>query len=111
MANGDPVPMRPLWSKEACEQCGQEGFATRTQSRPKSEPYICSDCKLSEEAFERGRAVGYSECAADVVAYERARKYGDTSRRLCRDVSRGYQVGASDEERRRSKRAALGERR
>lgn len=39
------------------------------------------------------------------------RQLRDLLQRLCRDVARGYQVGAADEERRRSKRAALGERR
>jgi hypothetical protein len=88
--------MRPLWSKEACDRCGQEGYATRTRSRPKSEPYVCDCCQVDDEAFERGRKVGYSECAADIAAYARARNYGDTSRRLVRDVSRGYCVGAAE---------------
>jgi hypothetical protein len=39
------VKMRPLWHKEPCWECGQEGFATRTQSTPENEPYYCSECE------------------------------------------------------------------
>lgn len=42
--------MRPLWSKEACSRCGDEGYATRTQSRPKSDRYVCEECEIWEQA-------------------------------------------------------------
>lgn len=33
--------MRKLWSLEACSICGTEGYATRTESIPVSESYVC----------------------------------------------------------------------
>lgn len=44
------VEMRPLWSKEPCESCGAEDYATRTRRRPKSEPYICGECQAASQA-------------------------------------------------------------
>lgn len=42
----DDQEMRPLWCKESCWDCGEEGYATRTITRPKSEPYYCVECEI-----------------------------------------------------------------
>lgn len=55
------------------------------------------------EMLESARDVGYSACAADVIAYERSANYGRTSRRLCRDVARGYHWGAAEKEKTNAK--------
>ncbi len=53
----DKVKMRPLWSKEACLACGEEGFATRTQPRPVTEEYYCEACEIHRQYEEEIRVL------------------------------------------------------
>jgi hypothetical protein len=50
------VKMRPLWSKEPCEQCGSEGSASRTNDVPADKPYICDGCSQYDRGWEAGSA-------------------------------------------------------
>jgi hypothetical protein len=40
------MSMRKLWSKEECCSCGVVGYATRTETRPVEEPYLCEACEI-----------------------------------------------------------------
>lgn len=60
--------MRPLWSFEACEMCGEEGYATRTMPRPASEPYICGECESTERSYSEGYDSGYNACISSYGA-------------------------------------------
>ena len=57
------VEMRPLWHKEPCWTCGEEGFATRTEYKPVTEPYICESCEM----YERGYKDGVEHTKADAA--------------------------------------------
>lgn len=45
---------RGNWSRECCEECGNEGLASRGEEVPSQESHVCSDCKLYEDAFSAG---------------------------------------------------------
>lgn len=49
------IKMRPPWCKEACWDCGAEGYATRTEPRPAAEPYYCEVCWAFREAEEQAQ--------------------------------------------------------
>jgi hypothetical protein len=47
--------MRPLWSKEPCTCCGEEGYASRSQDVPASNGYLCEVCEAWDRADKRYR--------------------------------------------------------
>ena len=55
--------MRRNWSRECCEQCGNEGLASRAEEVVSQEPYVCSDCIDYERAFAQGQASAAEQLA------------------------------------------------
>ena len=45
-----PKKKRGTWSKEACSQCGNEGYASRTE--PTEGDYICSECEMYQRGWD-----------------------------------------------------------
>lgn len=53
----------PPWTRMECEQCGCDSEATRTESKTITGPYVCSDCKLVEQAEEAASRGAYEHIA------------------------------------------------
>ena len=69
------IAMRPLWSKEPCVLCGDEGYATRTQSKPKSEDYICEGCELYSNGYNEGHAQATMDAQPALDLLKKMSKY------------------------------------
>jgi hypothetical protein len=55
----------PPWTRMECSECGCDSQATRTEPKAIIGPYVCSDCKLVEQAGD----------AAEQAAYERVARW------------------------------------
>jgi hypothetical protein len=45
-----------LWQKEPCAECGEEGYASRSEPRdPEAGPYICEACEMYARGYEDGK--------------------------------------------------------
>lgn len=45
---------RGNWSKECCEQCGEEGLASRGNKDIPQGPYVCDECESWDKAYKQG---------------------------------------------------------
>ena len=43
------------WARTPCDECGQEFYVTRTQSKAIEGPVVCGECEM----YARGYADGY----------------------------------------------------
>jgi hypothetical protein len=77
--------MRPLWCKEACWECGTEGYATRTQPRPADEPYYCARCSAGRAVAERYEAEA-ARLRATIEQATRERDEARAAEQLLRDL-------------------------
>ena len=48
------IQMKPLWYRECCSICGEEGLSTRSQNIPVTEKYICNECETYERGYQDG---------------------------------------------------------
>jgi len=91
--------MRPLWSQEACEICGREGYASRSLDVPVSIPYVCGDCEMYERGYKEGGAAAQDKikelnlALAMALSYLRQRlefeeKYGPLHENVMAEIER-----------------------
>lgn len=54
----------PPWTRLECSECGMDNEATRTEPKTITGPFVCSDCKLSDQALATGEEAAYERIAA-----------------------------------------------
>jgi flagellar biosynthesis/type III secretory pathway protein FliH len=65
---------KPLWFREECNECGEEGLSTRAEPVPADEMYECNDCLVYKHGYRDGFKDGLKDGREEVeVLQEKVR--------------------------------------